>query len=103
MNGNSEMQRQAVMDNLKAVIANAEDLLRMSEGNGEESTLELRSSIQQRIRQAKSDLLRLQESALARVRAAGHATDDFVHENPWQSAGIAAGAGLLLGLLLARR
>jgi ElaB/YqjD/DUF883 family membrane-anchored ribosome-binding protein len=103
MNGNSEVQRQAVMDNLKAVIANAEDLLRMSEGNGEEGTLELRTRIHERIRQAKSDLLRLQESALAKVKAAGNATDEFVHENPWKSAGIAAGAGLVIGLLLARR
>jgi ElaB/YqjD/DUF883 family membrane-anchored ribosome-binding protein len=103
MNANAELQREAVMDNLKAVITSAEELLRMSEGNGEEKTLEVRTRIQERMRQAKADLLRMQESALARVKAAGHATDEFVHENPWKSAGIAAGAGLLVGLLLARR
>ena len=103
MNANTELQREAVMDNLKAVIASAEELLHMSEGNGEEKILEVRNRIQERIRQAKSDLIRLQESTVARVKAAGHATDEFVHENPWKSAGIAAGAGLVIGLLLARR
>lgn len=103
MNGNAELQREAVMDNLKAVIASAEELLRMSEGNGEEKVLEVRERIQERVRKAKSDLIRLQESTVARVKAAGHATDEFVHENPWKSAGIAAGVGVVIGLLLARR
>ena len=31
------------------------------------------------------------------------ATDDYVHENPWQSVGVAAGVAFLLGLLVSRR
>jgi ElaB/YqjD/DUF883 family membrane-anchored ribosome-binding protein len=31
------------------------------------------------------------------------ATDDYVHENPWSSIGAAAGVGLLVGMLIARR
>ncbi|MBP7641556.1 MAG: DUF883 domain-containing protein, partial [Thauera sp.] len=30
-------------------------------------------------------------------------TDDYVHENPWQSVGVAAGVAFLLGLLASRR
>ena len=39
----------------------------------------------------------------ARAKAAGRATDAYVHEHPWQSIGVAAGIGLLLGMLIARR
>jgi ElaB/YqjD/DUF883 family membrane-anchored ribosome-binding protein len=53
--------------------------------------------------QAKVDMLHLQEAAVAKAKAAGHATDEFVHDNPWQSIGIAAGVGLVLGLLVSRR
>jgi ElaB/YqjD/DUF883 family membrane-anchored ribosome-binding protein len=53
--------------------------------------------------QAKTDLLLLQQAAVAKAKAAGHATDEFVHENPWKSIGIAAGVGMLLGLLVSRR
>jgi len=45
----------------------------------------------------------VQEMAVAKVKAAGHATDEFVHENPWKSIGIAAGVGLVVGLLVGRR
>ena len=53
--------------------------------------------------QAKADLVHLQEAAVAKAKAAGHATDEFVHENPWRSIGIAAGVGLVMGLLISRR
>ena len=36
-------------------------------------------------------------------RAAGRAADDYVHDNPWRSIGIAAGFGLVVGLLIGRR
>ena len=36
-------------------------------------------------------------------KKAVRATDDYVHENPWQSVGVAAGVAFLLGLLVSRR
>jgi len=37
------------------------------------------------------------------VREAAANADEYVHANPWQAVGAAAGVGLLLGLLLSRR
>jgi ElaB/YqjD/DUF883 family membrane-anchored ribosome-binding protein len=37
----------------------------------------------------------------AKVVAAG--ADDFVHRNPWEAIGVAAGLGLLIGLFIRRR
>ena len=42
----------------------------------------------------------VEDEALRRAREIADATDEYVRENPWQSVGIAAGVGLLLGLLL---
>jgi ElaB/YqjD/DUF883 family membrane-anchored ribosome-binding protein len=53
--------------------------------------------------QAKADLAQMQHAAIAKVRDAGHATDEFVHENPWKSIGVAAGIGMVVGLLIGRR
>jgi ElaB/YqjD/DUF883 family membrane-anchored ribosome-binding protein len=36
----------------------------------------------------------------AKVMAQG--ADDFVHRNPWEAVGVAAGLGLLIGLLIRR-
>ena len=38
-----------------------------------------------------------------KTRAAARATDGYVHENPWTIAGVCAGVGLLLGMLISRK
>lgn len=96
-------QKDKLMSDLRLVIADAEELLRMTADQAGEGVADLRSRVQARMNQAKADLLHLQEAAIAKAKAAGHATDEFVHENPWKSIGIAAGVGLLLGLLVSRR
>jgi ElaB/YqjD/DUF883 family membrane-anchored ribosome-binding protein len=55
------------------------------------------------LEQAKAKIVELEGKAVERGKAAADATDAYVHENPWKAVGIAAGGGLLLGLLLARR
>jgi len=97
------VNKEKLIDDLRVVIADAEELLRMTADQAGESAADLRNRVQARMNQAKVDLVHLQEAAVAQVKAAGHATDEFVHENPWKSIGIAAGAGLLIGLLIGRR
>lgn len=92
-----------LMNDLRLVMADAEELLRMTADQAGDSAGEIRARIQAKISQAKADLALLQESAVAKAKAAGRATDEYVHENPWKAIGIAAGAGLVIGLLIGRR
>ena len=39
----------------------------------------------------------------AKTREMAYATDDYVHDNPWSSIGVAAALGLLIGVLIGRR
>ena len=55
------------------------------------------------IEASKSTLRHIQDDALARARAAGREADAVLHDNPWRAVGLAAGIGLLLGLLMRRR
>lgn len=96
-------QRDKLFHDLQLVIADAEELLRVTVDQVGDSTAEVRSRIQSRLHEARAELASLQEEAAARVKAAGRATDEFVHENPWKSIGIAAAVGLVVGLLVARR
>ena len=96
-------QKDKLMGDLRLVIADAEELLRMTANQAGEGAAELRGRVQGRIQQARAELAHLQEVAVAKAKAAGHATDEFVHENPWKSIGVAAGAGLVIGLLIGRR
>lgn len=99
----SSTQRDKLMNDLKLVIADTEELLRLTADQAGDAAAEVRGRIQGRLQQARTELAHLQEAAIAKVKAAGHATDEFVHENPWKSIGIGAGVGLLIGLLIGRR
>jgi ElaB/YqjD/DUF883 family membrane-anchored ribosome-binding protein len=96
-------QRQRLMDDLRAVIADAEELLSLSKDQAGEGAARLRERVQERLIRARSHLADFQDGAFERVKAAGVAADDFVHDKPWPSIGLAAGIGLLVGLLIGRR
>lgn len=92
-----------LLADLKTVMNDAEALLRATSAQTGEKIQEVRARAEESLRQAKARLGSIEEEALRRAREVADATDEYVRENPWQSVGIAAGVGLLLGLLLARR
>ena len=96
-------QKDKLMSDLKLVIADAEQLLRMSATDASEGVADMRSRLLERMNEATADLAQLQDLAVEKARELGDAADAYVHKNPWQSVGIAAGLGLLAGLLMSRR
>jgi ElaB/YqjD/DUF883 family membrane-anchored ribosome-binding protein len=62
-----------------------------------------RSKFQDTLSQAKDGLTDMQENVSARTRDAMDSTDQFVKEHPWQSVGIGAAVGLVVGFLMMRR
>lgn len=103
MNEMTHAQREKLMTDLKLVIADADELLKMTAGQMGEKATDLRQRMQVRMDQAKADLARAQDAAIGRAKDAGRATDNYVHDHPWTAVGIGAGVGLLLGLLISRR
>ena len=57
--------------------------------------------IQEGIREGKFSWNEIQSAIADKTREAARVTDDYVHENPWRVIGIAAGIGVIVGLLLA--
>ena len=55
------------------------------------------------MRQAKVRLEGIEEEALKHARVLAGEADEYVRGNPWQAVGIAAGVGLVLGLLMTPR
>jgi len=58
--------------------------------------------IQQGVEQGRYTWHQIQETVSTKTKAAAEATDAYVHENPWKVVGMAAGLGLVIGLLLGR-
>jgi ElaB/YqjD/DUF883 family membrane-anchored ribosome-binding protein len=96
-------QTDKLLADLRLVVADAEELLRSTAGEAGEGAAELRAKVQASLSRAREGLAQAQEAALEKARAAGRAADDYVHENPWRSIGLAAACGLVVGLLIGRR
>jgi ElaB/YqjD/DUF883 family membrane-anchored ribosome-binding protein len=96
-------QKDKLMADLKVVIADAEELLKLTAGDMSAGTTEVRERLKGRLADAKDKLVHLQEVATEKAKLYGRATDDYVHDHPWKSVGIAAGVGLIVGLLIGRR
>ncbi len=99
---NLTAQEKLVTD-IRAVIADAEEILTATADQTGEKIASLRSRIKERLLDARIRLDAAEEVLIEKTRAAARATDNYVHENPWQAVGIGAGIGFLLGLVLGRR
>jgi ElaB/YqjD/DUF883 family membrane-anchored ribosome-binding protein len=100
---NSEVTTDQLIDDLKTVMSDAEALLKATSAQTGEKIQEVRARAEESLRLAKQRLTAAEEEALRRARELADATEEYVRDNPWQSVGIAAGVGLVLGLLISRR
>lgn len=92
-----------LIDDLSAVIRDAEGLLRATAAQTGDRVEEIRARAEESVRQAKERLAGIEEEALEHAREIAGEADQYVRGNPWQAVGLAAGVGLVLGLLLSRR
>ncbi|WP_442113308.1 DUF883 family protein [Pseudomonas sp. NUPR-001] len=92
-----------LMADFQALVRDTEKLLEHTATLAGDQADELRSQIHDSLLRARETLQLTQESVRERGEAALSATEDYVQSNPWQSIGIAAGVGFLIGLLANRR
>jgi ElaB/YqjD/DUF883 family membrane-anchored ribosome-binding protein len=103
MNGNVETTADQLMSDLKSVVNDAEALLNATSTQTGEKIQAVRARAEESLRNARARLTEIEQEAMRRAKEIADATDEYVRDNPWQSVGIAAGIGLLLGVLLGRR
>ena len=101
-NVENEVSKEKLMQDLRVVVADAEDLLRATAGQAGEKVSAARERIQENLAAAKQRLAVAQDAVAARTKEAAKVTDEYVHENPWKAVGIAAGVGLVIGMLISR-
>ena len=92
-----------LVQDLQRVIADAEELMHATAGETEPKLVEMRERIRGNLMDARHKLGDIEDMVKTKTREAARATDDYVHEHPWKAIGVAAGAGLIIGLLAGRR
>lgn len=100
---NSEVSKEKLAADLKVVVADAEELLRATASQAGEKVTAARERIQASLATARVKLAEVERVVVDRTKQAAKATDEYVHEHPWQSVGIAAAVGFVLGVLISRR
>jgi ElaB/YqjD/DUF883 family membrane-anchored ribosome-binding protein len=98
-----EFTKEQLIADFKAVVADAEALLRATANQGGEELAAVRTKAEESLRAVKARIADEQVELLVKTKEAARATDAYVHENPWKAVGVAAGVGLLIGLFSARR
>ena len=92
-----------LVQDLNAVVRDAEELINATVGIPNEKISAIRERAQESLRAANVSLVQAKERTVTQVKDAVRTTDTYVHENPWKALSVAAGAGVLLGLLMHRR
>jgi ElaB/YqjD/DUF883 family membrane-anchored ribosome-binding protein len=92
-----------VRNDLKSLIQDAQELFREASQSTGEKADELRAKGLTLLDGAMEKAHEVQAVALEKGKAAAHSADEFVHHKPWQAVGIAAGIGLVFGMLISRK
>ena len=98
-----QITSEKLMQDMRVVVADAEDLLKATAGQTGERIEKVRARAEESLRTARN---RMQIAGKAMQESATEAlgtVDEQVHKNPWTAVGIAAGVGLVLGIVLGRR
>ena len=94
---------QKLKQDLQTVVTDTEELLRATASQTGERVEKIRLRAEDSLRAARARIADTSAAVGERARAAAGSVDEQVHKHPYASAGIAAGLGLLVGLLIGRR
>jgi ElaB/YqjD/DUF883 family membrane-anchored ribosome-binding protein len=92
-----------ILSNLGGFVEGAEDLLRATRHISGEGLAAARAKFEDQLEDVREAVKDAEAFAREQATRAVKSTDKYVHRNPWQAVGIAAGVGLVLGFLSARR
>ena len=92
--------RDRLVSDFKNLVADAEELLKETASQAGDKIGVARQKIEQSLIEGKKALADAEKNLVAKSKEAVEVADDYVRENPWSAVGIAAGIGLVLGLLI---
>lgn len=92
-----------LIDDLRAVIADAEALVDATVDDLGERAKAARAKAGESVDKAQAGLDELETQLAARAEDLARDATEYVRNNPWTAVGIAAAVGAVLGALLSRR
>ncbi|MBU3611842.1 YqjD family protein [Polynucleobacter sp. MG-27-Goln-C1] len=99
----AQINSENLIGDFKALMADAEDLIKATASNEEGPLSAIRSKALDTLNNAKESLSSVEGTLTEKAKVVAEGADEFVHRNPWEAVGVAAGLGLLIGLFIRRR
>ena len=96
----AETSKEKFVSNLKTLVGDAEELFKATTNQAGEKVALARQKIEQSLIEGKKALADAEQTLVKKSKECAEIADDYVRENPWSAVGIAAGVGLVLGLLI---
>lgn len=103
MTSETQVARDRLVEDFKTVMHDAEELIKATANQTGDKIGAVRARAEESLREARRKLGEMESNVVGRTKAAAKATDQLVHENPWQSVAVATAVGFLLGMLISRR
>lgn len=94
--------QEALVSEFHTLMADTERLLNHTKEVAEDQSQELRESIEKNLDRAREILQERHQQWSEQSSELKERAEAYIQEKPWQSIGIAAGVGLLMGLILRR-
>ena len=99
----AQPKKEKLLEEFNAIVSETEQLIKAMAHPGDAGIRDVAVKVDENLESAKERLAVLEEFLARNAKAAAQATESYVRNNPWPALGIAAGIGLLIGLLLRRR
>lgn len=103
MSKDFDQQKEELLQEVRAVLDDVEDLYHSGVEEGSKEAEQLRGKLQRKLQAAQRKLGDFEEVAAERVKQTARQADQLVQDKPYYAMGFAALAGLVVGVLLNRR
>lgn len=98
-----EATKEKFVRDFNALGNDVEELLHATANQGGEKLSALREKIKSSLHASKEKFSEIEDIVVDKAKQAFKPADEYVNDNPWKAVGIAAGVGLIIGLLIGRR
>lgn len=97
-----EATTEKLVTDLKALIGDAEELLKATASQAGEQVAALRRRMETSLKEGRETLADAQDIFYDTTKDAAEAAGAYIQKNPWSAIGVAAAVGLVLGMLIRR-
>ena len=101
--GNGAVTHNTPKGEFRNFISDVENLVKATTSVTGDELVKAKAALDARVAAAKDSVEAMGEALSERVHNTVKITDSYVHAHPWQSFGLSAALGLIIGIIFSRR